>query len=132
MYNRKQQQSNRRKHENVSHDLKAYNNLRCTTRSNFIKLTGNVSSLWANVWKYSVFSNRLYKIIYYYLVIDPIGQSIAMLPAIKANSPRNTRDHIVWTAGNGDPMHEACIPHSIPHAWAQQGWNKRKKQTRES
>ena len=22
---------------------------------------------------------------------------------------QNTRDHLVWTAGNGDPMHEVCI-----------------------
>ena len=24
--------------------------------------------------------------------------------------------------GNGDPIHEVCIPHSIPRAWEQQGW----------
>ena len=23
---------------------------------------------------------------------------------------QNTRDHLAWTAGNGDPMHEVCIP----------------------
>ena len=22
---------------------------------------------------------------------------------------RNTRDHLAWTAGNGNPMHEVCI-----------------------
>ena len=54
------------------------------------------------------------------LVIDRIGRSIAMPPAYKANSPRNTRDHLVWTAGNGDPMHEVSIPHSISSAWKQQ------------
>ena len=26
---------------------------------------------------------------------------------------RNTRDHLAWTIGKGDPMHEVCIPHSI-------------------
>ena len=29
---------------------------------------------------------------------------------------RNTWGHLVWTAGNGDPMHEVCIPHRTPHA----------------
>ena len=29
---------------------------------------------------------------------------------------RNTRDHSAWTIGNVDPMHEVCIPHSIPIA----------------
>ena len=32
-----------------------------------------------------------------------------------------TRDHLVWAAGNGDPMHEVCIPHRIHRAWEQQG-----------
>ena len=27
---------------------------------------------------------------------------------------------LVWTVGNGDPMHEACIRHSISRAWKQQ------------
>ena len=30
-------------------------------------------------------------------------------------------EHLVWTVGNGDPMHGVCIPHSIPRAWEQQG-----------
>ena len=35
---------------------------------------------------------------------------------------RNTRGtSILWTVGNGDPMHGACISHSIPRAWEQQG-----------
>ena len=37
-----------------------------------------------------------------------------------------TRDHLTWTIGNGDSMHGVCIPHRIPRAWEQQGWNKRK------
>ena len=45
---------------------------------------------------------------------------------------KNTRDHSAWNIGNWDPMHEVCIPHSIPCAWEQQEWNKRKKQTEES
>ena len=28
----------------------------------------------------------------------------------------NTRDYLVWAAGNGDHTHEASIPHRIPHA----------------
>ena len=44
-----------------------------------------------------------------------------MLPTIKANSPRNTRVHLVWTAVNGDAMHEVCIPHRIPRIRKQQG-----------
>ena len=28
-------------------------------------------------------------------------------------------------------MHKVCIPHKIPRAWEQQGWNKRKKQTQD-
>ena len=28
----------------------------------------------------------------------------------------NTRDHLAWIIGNGDPMHGVCIPHSIPRA----------------
>ena len=27
---------------------------------------------------------------------------------------QNTRDNLAWTTGNGDPMHEVCIPHRIP------------------
>ena len=45
---------------------------------------------------------------------------------------QNTRDHSAWTIGNRDPMHEACIPHSIPRAWEQQVRSKRKKQIQES
>ena len=26
---------------------------------------------------------------------------------------RNTRYHLAWTIGNGDPMHGVCIQHSI-------------------
>ena len=29
---------------------------------------------------------------------------------------RNTRDYLVWTAGNGNTMHEMCIPQTAPHA----------------
>ena len=35
---------------------------------------------------------------------------------------RNTRDHLAWTIVTGDPMQEACISHSIPRAWEQQGY----------
>ena len=34
---------------------------------------------------------------------------------------RNTRDHLVWIAGNGDPMHGVCIPQRIRSASEQQG-----------
>ena len=34
---------------------------------------------------------------------------------------QNTRDNLAWTAGNGDLVHEECIPHRIPRAWEQQG-----------
>ena len=50
------------------------------------------------------------------LVIDTIGRSIATLPVIKSNLPRNTRDYLVWITGNGGPMHEVYMPHSIPRA----------------
>ena len=33
---------------------------------------------------------------------------------------QNTRDQLVWTARNEDPMHEVYIPHRIPRAWEQQ------------
>ena len=33
---------------------------------------------------------------------------------------QNTMDYSALTTGNGDPRHEVCIPHSIPHAWEQQ------------
>ena len=39
---------------------------------------------------------------------------------IHNNTPENRREHLVWTIGNGDPMHEGCISHSIPRAWKQQ------------
>ena len=29
---------------------------------------------------------------------------------------QNTRDHSAWTIGNEDPIHEVCIPNSIPRA----------------
>ena len=29
-------------------------------------------------------------------------------------------DHVVYTAGNGDPMHGVCIQRRIPRAWEQQ------------
>ena len=35
----------------------------------------------------------------------------------RPEADRNTRDYSAWTVGNGDPMHELCIPHSIPRAW---------------
>ena len=31
------------------------------------------------------------------------------------------KDHLVWTAGTGVPMHGVCISHRIPCAWEQQG-----------
>ena len=34
---------------------------------------------------------------------------------------RNTRDHLAWTARNGDSMQEVRILHRIPLAWEQQG-----------
>ena len=34
---------------------------------------------------------------------------------------QNTRDHLAWTAGNRDPMHEVCILHRIPRACEPQG-----------
>ena len=34
---------------------------------------------------------------------------------------RKYKEHLVWTVGNGDPMHEVWIPHRIPRAWEQQG-----------
>ena len=46
-------------------------------------------------------------------VIDPIGWSIVMLLAINANSPRNTRDHLVWAAEIRDTMHEVCSSHTF-------------------
>ena len=44
---------------------------------------------------------------------------------------RNTGDHLVWTAGTGDPMHEVCILNRIPREWEQQGRSKKKKQAQE-
>ena len=32
---------------------------------------------------------------------------------------RNSKDHLVWTIGNADPMHEVRIPHRTPSAWKQ-------------
>ena len=33
----------------------------------------------------------------------------------------NTRDHSALTIGNGDLMHEVCIPYRIPRAWETKG-----------
>ena len=52
----------------------------------------------------------------------PDGQSRHDSAVKPFRSPRNTRDHLVRTARNADPMHEVCIPHRIPRAWKQQGW----------
>ena len=41
----------------------------------------------------------------------------------------NPRDHLIFAAGNGDPVHEVCISHRIPRSWESQGLNKKKKQT---
>ena len=30
---------------------------------------------------------------------------------------RNTRDHLAWTIGNGDPMPKVCTPSRIPRTW---------------
>ena len=54
-----------------------------------------------------------------------------MLPANRVNSHRRSRDYLVQTAGNGDPVHNVCISHRIPCAWEQQGLNKRKEETKE-
>ena len=37
---------------------------------------------------------------------------------------KTTRDNSAWTIGNGDPMHEVYIQHSIPRTWEQEGWSK--------
>ena len=42
---------------------------------------------------------------YYYLGDRLIGSNAS---AIKIISPRNTGDHLVWTAGKVDPMHGVC------------------------
>ena len=49
---------------------------------------------------------------YHYYFVD---RSIAVLPAIKVNSPRNTRDYLVWTTDNEDTMHGMCISDKIQH-----------------
>ena len=43
------------------------------------------------------------KIRKYKLIIIILGVNIIII----------TRDNLVWTAGNGAPMHEACVPHRI-------------------
>ena len=30
-------------------------------------------------------------------------------------------EHLVWTVGNENPMHEVCIPHGIPRSWISEG-----------
>ena len=45
----------------------------------------------------------------------------AILGQYEFFTDRNTRDYLAWTTGNGDLMHEVCIPHNIPCAWTQQG-----------
>ena len=45
----------------------------------------------------------------------------AVLGQYELFTERNTRDHLVLTAGNGAPMHGVCMPHSISPAWEQQG-----------
>lgn len=44
-----------------------------------------------------------------------IGRPITPISAIKVNSPRNTRVHLVWTAGSGYLMHEVCTPNLWHH-----------------
>ena len=76
-------------------------------------------------------ANGIIIIIFIMFEVDPISCFVAMLPNYKTSFDRKTRDHLVRTAENGDPMHEVCIPHMIPRAWEQRGWSKRKKQTQE-
>ena len=38
----------------------------------------------------------------------------AVLGQYELFTDRNTSEHLAWTIGNGDPMHEVCISHSIP------------------
>ena len=52
-----------------------------------------------------------------------LNQSLVVVEMMKED--RNTRDNLVWTAGNGGPMQEICMTHRIPRA---QGLNKGKKQ----
>ena len=68
---------------------------------------------------YNAVRERVNRFIINIMVINP--RSVATLPAIKADSHRNTRDSLAWTAGFGDPMPGVCIPHRIPRAWEQQG-----------
>ena len=42
-------------------------------------------------------------IIYYYVNDRPNARSISMILALKSNSPRNTRNNLVWTGRNEDP-----------------------------
>ena len=46
--------------------------------------------------------------------------SYTRLKAVEVAKDKNTRDHLAWTAGNGDLMHE--LPHTGYLAlWEQQG-----------
>ena len=54
------------------------------------------------------------------LIIIIIYDSLGFLVAAKTlQKTEIQREHLVWTVGNGDPMHEVCIPHSIPRVWKQ-------------
>ena len=39
--------------------------------------------------------------------------------SLQSQISEKTRDHLVRTAGNGDPMYEVCIRYRIPRAWEQ-------------
>ena len=63
-----------------------------------------------------------------FIIIVIIITYVALWSLVTAKMLQNTEiqgEHLVWTVGNADPMHEVCIPHSIPQAWKQQERRKR-------
>ena len=53
------------------------------------------------------------KIIIIIIIYEDYGSLVAAMTLQKTEIQG---EHLVWTVGNGDPMHGVCIQHSIPRA----------------
>ena len=76
-------------------------------------------------------SSYIYLYIHIYIIIIIIiiiclKCSVLTQPLRMIQKEQNTRDHLAWPTGNGDPTHEVCIQNSILRAWEQQEWKNKK------
>ena len=51
---------------------------------------------------------NIYRLLLFYIIMK------TGLKAVFSHYKVVPMDRLAWTSGNGDPMHEVCVPHRIP------------------